>query len=80
MVVLNCAQIAGRDLEVVDYICRLRLGLKRGGHELHLANVGDDLRGLLELCGLGVEVEGQSEEWKEPCGVEEEGELSDPPA
>lgn len=80
MVVLNCAQIDEPRAEVIDYICRLRLGLKLGGRELRLANVGDDLKGLLELCGLGVEVVGQTEEREQPGRVEEEGDVADPPA
>ena len=80
MVVLDCAQIAEPRLEVVEYICRLRLGLKRGGHDLRLANAGEELLGLLELCGLGVEVHGQAEQREELLRVEEEGELPDPPA
>lgn len=67
-------------MEVVDYICRLRLGLQRAGCRLRLANASHELLELLELCGLGVEVERQSEERKEPGRIQEEGELSDPPA
>ena len=80
MVVLDCAQLHEPSLEVVDYICRLQLGLRRGGWKLRLANAGDELLGLLDLCGLRVEVQGQPEEWKEFGGVQEEGELSDPTA
>ena len=80
MVVLDCAQFHEPGLEVVDYICWLQLGLKRGGCELRLANAGDDLLGLLELCGLRVEVQGKPEQRKEFGGVQKEGELSDPTA
>jgi ABC-type transporter Mla MlaB component len=79
MVVLDCAQIAEPSLEVVEHICRLRLGLKRAGRDLQLANVPDELRALLDLCGLGVEVERQPEEREQPGGVEEERDLADPP-
>lgn len=80
MVVLDCAQFDEPSLEVVDYICRLRLGLRRSACRLRLANASDELVGLLELCGLGVEVERQTEERKELGRVQEEGELSDPTA
>lgn len=80
MVVLDCAQFGEPRLEVVEYICGLRLGLKRGGQELRLANVGVELLGLLELCGLGVEVHRQAEEREELLRIEEEGELPDAPA
>lgn len=78
MVVLNCARIAPC-IEAVDYIAVLQLGLKRAGYELRLANVRDDLRELLELCPLGVEMERQAEQREEPGGVEEEGDLGDSP-
>lgn len=80
MVVLDCAQFGEPRLEVVDYICKLQVGLKRGGYELRLANAGVELLGLLELCGLGVEVHRQAEQREELLGVEEEGELPNPPA
>lgn len=80
MVVLDCAQFGEPRLEVVEYICRLRMGLKLGGHELRLVNAGEELLGLLELCGLGVEVHGQAEKREELLRVEEERELPDPPA
>lgn len=79
MVVLNCAHIEEPCIELVDYICRLQLGLKRAGLGLRLINVGDDLLSLMDLCGLGVEVQGQAEEREQPWGVEEEGDLPDAP-
>ena len=80
MVVLDCARIKEPRIEFVDYVCRLQLGLKRSGRGLRLANAADDLLKLLDLCGLRVEVQRQPEEWKEPGGVEEEGDLPDLPA
>lgn len=80
MVVLDCAQFGEPRLEVVEYICKLRVGLRRGGYELRLANAGEELLGLLELCGLGVEMHGQAEQREQLLRVEEEGELPDPAA
>ena len=76
MVVLNCAHIEPC-IEVIDYLARLRLGLKLAGYQMRLANVREDLRELLELCPLGVEVQGQAEEREEPGGVQEERDLPD---
>jgi anti-anti-sigma regulatory factor len=82
-VVLNCAQLDA-SVAAVDHIARLRLCMRRGGYELCLANVSDELRRVLGLAGLeeclGVEVRRQAEERKEPGGVEEERDLADPPA
>ena len=76
MVVLDCAQTESC-IEVIDYIARLQLCLRRAGYKLRLANVGDDLLELLELCALGVEVQRQPEKREKPGGVEEERELPD---
>jgi anti-anti-sigma regulatory factor len=82
-VVLNCAQLDS-SVAVVGHIARLRLCMRRGGYELCLANVSDDLRRVIGLAGLAeclrVEVQGQVEDREEPRGVEEEGDLADPPA
>jgi anti-anti-sigma regulatory factor len=83
-VILNCARITNPSVAVIDHIARLRLGVRRGGCELCLQEVGDELGKLIELAGLsevlGVQVKGQAEERKELRGVEEEGELADPTA
>ena len=82
-VTLNCAQLDS-SIAAVDHIARLRLCMRRGGYELGLANVSDELRRVIELAGLadclGVEMQRQSEEREEPGGVEKEGDLADPPA
>jgi hypothetical protein len=80
---LNCAQLDS-SVAAVDHIARLRLCMRRGGYRLCLANVSDELREVIQLAGLadclGVEMQGQTEEREEPGGVEEEGDLADPPA
>ena len=65
-------------LETVDALARLRLAGKRLGFEVWLTPT-EELLELLELLGL-VEVLGQSEQREEALGVEEEGQLRDPPA
>ena len=81
-VILNCAQL-DPTIAGVDHIARLRLCMKRGGYELCLANVSDELRLAIELAGLaaclGVEVQGQPEEREQLRGVEEERDLANPP-
>jgi anti-anti-sigma regulatory factor len=72
------------DLAVVDALARLALDERRHGRVLRLGNVPPELSGLLDLTGLadvlGVEAGRQPEEREEGVGVEEEGELADPPA
>jgi anti-anti-sigma regulatory factor len=82
-VVLNCAQLDS-SVAAVDHIARLRMCMGRGGYRLCLANVSDELRRVIELAGLAeclrVEMQGQPEEREQLRGVEEEGDLADPPA
>ena len=82
-VILNCAQL-NSSMAAVDHIARLRLCMRRGGYELCLTNVSDELRRVIMLAGLagclGVEVQGQPEQREQLRGVEEEGDLADPPA
>lgn len=66
------------DLGTVDALARIRLAGRRLGFEVRLTPT-EELLELLELCGL-VEVLWQPEQREEPLGVEEEGELGDPPA
>jgi len=82
-VILSCARIQHPSVAAIEYLARLKLGLRRGGRELCLASPSPELAELIDLAGLagvlGVEVKGQAEEREELRGVEEEGELADPP-
>ncbi len=82
-VILSCARIQHPSVAAIEYLARLKLGLRRGGRELCLATPSPELAELIDLAGLagvlGLEVKGQPEERKEPCRVEKEGELADPP-
>ena len=64
-------------LATLDLLARLRVR----GARFH--GVSPELRDLARFCGLsralGLEREGQPEEREEPCGVEKEGHLRDPP-
>jgi ABC-type transporter Mla MlaB component len=72
------------DAAAVDALARLQLAAHRAGIRLRLCHASAELCCLLELMGLDsvlcVEPERQPEERKERLGVEEEGELGDPPA
>ena len=80
---LNCAHMGQPDLVAIDWMARLQLCLRRGGCDLQLLAPSDDLLALIEFAGLGdvlrVEVQRQPEQRKQLLGVEEEGELPDPP-
>ena len=69
---------------IVDALARLQLVARRCGFELSVVNISDDLRGLIELAGLStvlaLEPRRQPEEREQRLGVEEEGQLDDPPA
>jgi hypothetical protein len=63
---------AGRpDLAAVDHLARMALDARRLGAIVVLVDPAPDLVSLLDLAGLGIEVEGQAELGEEPLGVEE---------
>lgn len=70
------------DLGAVDDVARLALLATRLGGGIALTEVSQDMRGLIELAGLGVEMEGQAELGEEPLGIQqgqEEAHPRDPP-
>ncbi|HEY7016894.1 MAG TPA: hypothetical protein VH297_00380 [Gaiellaceae bacterium] len=72
------------DAAVVDALARLQLEARRLGLELHFCHASSELRCLIGFCGLdealGLESERQPEKREQGLGVEEEGQLRDPPA
>lgn len=87
--VLSC-DIGGLspDLTAVDAIARFQLAARRCGCRLELRGVSRELQDLLDLAGLclvpvpdgsGLELRGKAEQG-EQLGVEERGDLADPPA
>jgi hypothetical protein len=66
------------DLGAVDDVARLALQVARLGGGVALAEVSPAMRELLELAGLGVEVEGQTEFGEEPLRVQEVQEEAHP--
>ncbi|MGO8862007.1 MAG: hypothetical protein ACLQRH_14750 [Acidimicrobiales bacterium] len=66
------------DLNTVDDVARLALLAKRLGGGIVFTQVSPALLGLLDLCGLGLEVAGQSEGGEEAMGIQEVQEESHP--
>ena len=83
-VCLDCGHIEAPTAATIDEIARLQLAARRRGCQLELASANPSLLELIGFVGLSgvlrVQARGQAEERKQPGGVEEEGELSDPPA
>ncbi len=78
----------GADLTTVDLLSRLALAARHAGGRLQLRRVSPELASLLHLVGLdeilmGVPPEpldrGGQPEQREQLGVEERGDLGDPP-
>jgi hypothetical protein len=71
------------DVGTIGALARIRLALLRQGCELRLHGASGELRELLVFAGLDgvldLEPRRQPEEREERLGVEEEGELGDPP-
>ena len=59
------------DLGTVDHVARQALLAARLGGSIALDDVSPAMRELLDLAGLGVEVQGQAELGEEPFGVQE---------
>jgi len=71
---------AGRPtMQAVDTVARLALLARRGGASIRLSEVAPEMRELLDLAGLTLEVPWQAEGGKDPLGVQEGVESGDPP-
>ena len=83
-VCLDCGHLEATTAATIDEIARLQLTARRRGCQLELANANPYLLELIGFVGLSdvlrVQTGGQAEERKQPGGIEEEGELCDPPA
>jgi hypothetical protein len=71
------------DVSTIDALARLQLNARRIGQSILLRGAAADLLRLIDFAGLGevlcVEPVGQPEEREDALGVEEEGQLLDPP-
>ena len=72
------------DASTIDLLARLQLSAARIGRRLLLRSVPADLERLIDFAGLAdvlrIEPRRQPEQREEPCRVEEESQLTDPPA
>jgi len=79
---LDCGPLTAPTAATIEQIARLQLAARRQGCSLELKDANPCLLELIGFCGLGevlgVEPRRQAEQWKQPLGVEEEGELGDP--
>ena len=86
VLVCDARGLVDADAVALDAIARLQLTARRLGGRICVryapAELEDLLRltGLAEICGLLSVLEGEAEEWEDPLGVEEEGQLDDSPA
>ena len=89
MLLCDVARLADVDMGTIDALARIALRARRLGCAVNLRDAPPELLELLAFAGLsdvlpcdppsGVEVTGQSEERKEPLGVQEERDPADPP-
>jgi hypothetical protein len=83
-ITVDCRSLRDPTAASIDQFARLQLAARRCDCELELRNANPYLLELIGFVGLAgvlrVEAGRQAEQRKQPCGVEEEGELGDPPA
>ncbi|MDX3801002.1 STAS domain-containing protein [Streptomyces sp. AK04-3B] len=72
VVICDVAGIGPPGLLTVDLLARLQLAARRAGGRIRLRGPGPELRALLDLVGVPVEVEGEVEEGEPALGVEVE--------
>jgi STAS domain len=80
---LGCdSRSLGADAETIDLLARLQLAARRHGCTLRLLHASPALEELIAFAGLEavlcVEPWRETEERKDPVGVEEERQLGDP--
>jgi anti-anti-sigma regulatory factor len=86
VLVCDVGALAQADCLVVDAVARLQLTARRLGRRICVRHPSPELcaliafTGLAEVCGLGPEFEREAEQREDSLGVQEEGELDDPPA
>jgi hypothetical protein len=83
-IICDVGSVVSPDLGTVNALARLALTVRRLGLELELRHVSAELRALLAFTGvldvLIVESGGETEQWEQGVGVEEERHLDDPAA
>ena len=83
-ITVDCGSLGEPTAGTIDQIASLKLVARRCNCELELTNANPYLLELIDFVGLagvlGLQTGRQAEQRKELCGIEEEGELGDPPA
>jgi ABC-type transporter Mla MlaB component len=51
-ITIDLALIKKPDAATIDRIARLQCEMKRRGHDVQIVNANDELRDLIDLCGL----------------------------
>jgi ABC-type transporter Mla MlaB component len=87
-VVCDVSALVDPDAASVDALARLQLTARRLGREIRLRHACGELQDLLSLMGLGdvvslcaesgLEPGGQTEQWEQGLGVQEEANPADP--
>jgi hypothetical protein len=80
VVVCDVSRVVSPALALVDVLARLQLAARRAGGRIRVRGPSPELRALLGLLGLPLEVEGEPEQREPPLGVEEAVEPGDPAA
>jgi anti-anti-sigma regulatory factor len=82
-IVCDVAALTQADLDAIDVLAKLQLVARRHGYEVRLRGMSRELEALIAFVGLelvlGLEPGREPEEREDALGVEEEGELGDPP-
>ncbi|MDQ0788784.1 anti-anti-sigma regulatory factor [Streptomyces sp. B3I7] len=79
-VVCDVGRVVTPGLALVDVLARLQLAAGRAGGHVRVRGPSPELRALLALLRLPLEVEGEPEQREPPLRVEEAVEPGDPPA
>jgi ABC-type transporter Mla MlaB component len=85
VVLCDVRALVDADAVAIDALARLQLTARRLGSRVRVCHASDELcellalTGLVDVCGLRLEPERQTEEREQRLGVEEEGQLDDPP-
>ncbi|MEU4658475.1 STAS domain-containing protein [Streptomyces sp. NPDC023723] len=78
VVVCDVGGVGPPGIGVIDVLARLQLTARRqGGGRIRLRAPDPALRALIDLVGLGFEVEGEAEQREPPLGVQEAVEPGD---
>jgi ABC-type transporter Mla MlaB component len=86
VLVCDASRLVNVDVVALDAFARLQLTARRLGGRICVRHAPVELEellrftGLAEICGLFGVDEREAEEREEPLGVQEEGELDDPPS